>query len=153
MPSVNVYKCNTCDLKFPVGWGGYIYVENDKGERVICMHPGEDHDIQNVLGVCYKSIGLRVYNEIDVSLKRTLKWWWSKKRKDTCRLLHAKTGYMQDCLCLDCLQRLEIDLIKDQRVCNKCHSTNVKSLLELLGGTCPQCKEGIIVEIPTGWFS
>jgi len=49
MPTMNRYQCNKCDFYLPGGYGGYVFVENDKGERIRCLHPGERMMINEVL--------------------------------------------------------------------------------------------------------
>jgi len=51
------------------------------------------------------------------------------------------------------MEQQELDLEKDKRRCQSCLSVNVKSVKELLGSICPKCKEGIILEIDTGFVS
>ncbi len=93
-------------------------------------------------------------------------------------LIKSRTGFNSYCICLDCLHQFEADLrdekvnewrlwygfpsfkeafrspqppeMKDERKCPKCGSKNVKTVFELVGKTCPKCKEGIIEEIETG---
>jgi len=88
------------------------------------------------------------------------RWWWSKERKGDyqkkkaiCDTAHSRRGFLSDCLCLDCMEQQELDLEKDKRRCQSCLSVNVKSVKELLGSICPKCKEGIILEIDTGFVS
>ena len=121
-------------------------MENDKGERKACLHPGEQRDVVEVLG-----------------------------KEAPLDLIVEKTGFNSACVCLDCLYQFEADLGvfsgywspffmfnlgkskplyrskegKDKRECPKCKSKNVKTELELVGDTCPQCKEGVIEEIWT----
>jgi len=122
MPPINKYKCNKCDLSFPVGWGGYMYVEDNNGKRIICPHPEEYSKIYEVLG----------YNASE-------------------ELIAERVGFNSHCLCLDCLHQFEADIEKDERKCPRCISTSVKTLLELVGTSCPKCKKGIIKEKCIGY--
>ena len=145
MPRINEYKCNKCDLSLAKGWGYQFYVENDKGERVACYHPMERRYVEEVLGK-------------DLSLE----------------LIRKRTGFNSFCVCLDCLHQFEADLgedgwspyepyllqhlprlkqEKDKRECPKCKSKDVKTELEMVGETCPKCKEGVIEEVWTGRIS
>lgn len=145
MPRINEYKCSRCGLALPQGWGMYLYVEDNKGRRKICGHPGERYCVVGVLG---EGASLEVIRE--------------------------RTGFNSSCICLDCLYQFEADLgesawspyehdiatyrprpkrEKDKRECPKCKSNNVKTVLELVGEVCPKCKEGVIEEIDTGWIS
>ena len=49
MPQINDYRCNKCGFKMPSGYGGYGYVEDDKGKRIPLSHPGH-YEIEEVLG-------------------------------------------------------------------------------------------------------
>jgi predicted RNA-binding Zn-ribbon protein involved in translation (DUF1610 family) len=144
MPRINEYRCSKCDLSLPKGWGYYFYVENDKGERIVCYHPRERYDVKQVLG----------------------------ERASLLEVVRERTGFNSHCICLDCLHQFQADLggsemywspyelyleshlprpkqAKDKRQCPKCKSTNVKTELELVGQTCPKCKEGVIEEVWT----
>lgn len=50
MPPINKYKCNKCGFSLPSGWGGFLFVENDKGQRFECVHPAERDSIEEILG-------------------------------------------------------------------------------------------------------
>lgn len=146
MPSINKYKCNKCGFLLPGGWGGYVYIENDKGERIQIPHPCE-------MGVFFEPTKISIFGNIKVG----------KRRKG----IEKITGFNSDCLCLDCLKRLELDIggaedakeswryfygvveRKDERKCLYCNSTNVRTVFELIGEPCPKCKMGIIEEIET----
>ena len=160
MPPINIYKCSNCDFDFPPGWGGSMYVETDEGERIYCRHPGEDQDVKRVLGVSYSEITGSVWGG-----PKKARWWWPKKKKALFNLIFERTGFNSNCICLDCLNYMVLDLgdersiwrqtygfnrKKDKRQCNKCFSNNVKTNFELIGEVCPKCKRGIISEIVTG---
>ena len=124
-----------------------MYVVDDCGVRIACPHPGESEIIERVLG------------------------------PDAPReLIKARTGFNSDCVCLDCLQQFQADLghqsrsllenasctcltrianmaspDKDDRLCPKCGSENVRTLREMIGERCPACGVGTIQEISTGW--
>ena len=141
MPAINDYKCNKCDLSFPSGWGGYFYVIDDNGKRIICPHPGEYIMAEEVLG---RDIPDDIFNE--------------------------RTGFNSYCICLDCHRQFELDIgddekaesswryfhgairKRDERLCLNCNSANVKTVLELIGGQCPVCRKGTVEEISTGWM-
>jgi hypothetical protein len=138
-PPINRYECDKCGFAFPTGWGGYMYVENDKGERIFCTHPIEGYTVTQVLGQ-------------DASPE----------------LIKKRTGFNSFCICLDCQYKFAADLKddkanpwrsgwpvkdKDERKCPQCKSKNVRSVYELIGKTCPVCGKGKIVEIPAGLIS
>lgn len=144
MPIICEYKCDCCGFRLPPGWGYYFYVQNEKGERIDCKHPGERGYVWKVLG--------------DVPLEHILE----------------KTGFNSPCICLDCLHQFKADFGEqgyspfewrtsrpiarklrqtDKKECPKCGSKNVKTELQMVGKACPNCKTGIIVEISTGAIS
>lgn len=146
MPAIFKYKCSRCRFKLREGWGYSFYVENDKGERVVCGHPQEASDVKKVLG----------------------------ERASLLEVVRKRTGFNSDCVCLDCVHQFEADLReiglspyedeldkhlprlkreKDKRECPKCKSKNVKTVLEMVGEPCPKCKKGVIEEWWTGEIS
>lgn len=137
MPPINKYLCDQCGLALPSGWGGYLYVINDAGERIVCPHPGEGFTIAKVLG--------------------------SDASPETVR---ARIGFNSYCLCCDCLHQFEADIVdesrnvwrdyygtvvgRDPRRCPACGSSLVRTVWELVGRPCPKCETGTIVEVETG---
>ncbi|MFC2018734.1 hypothetical protein ACFLU4_02095 [Chloroflexota bacterium] len=145
MPPIDEYKCKKCGFTLPEGWGMYFYVVDDKGRRIVCGHPGERRKVEEVLG-----------------------------KKATLELIRERTGFNSDCICLSCLHQFPANLgesgwspfgdftapigarvrpSKDKRECPKCKSIKVKTVFEMVGETCPKCKEGIIEQIWTGLVS
>jgi len=147
VPNLNEYICDKCSFALQKGWGYRFYVEDDKGNRIDCYHPGERGDVEQVLG-----------------------------ENASMELIRERTGFNSFCVCLDCLHQFQADLgsseenwspyefyldkylprpiqEKDKRECPKCRSTSVKTELELIGEACPKCKEGVIEEIWTGRVS
>jgi hypothetical protein len=152
MPGISKFKCDKCSLEFHPGWGGIGYVEDYDGNRVILTHPLETPIIERTLNI---ERGL-----LDSRFREKLRWWWPRKRKEDYKrrqsiydAAQARRGFLSDCICLDCLEKQELDLKKDERECRSCSSSNVKSVMELLGSICPKCKEGIIKEFETGIMS
>ena len=168
MPSISIYKCSECAQVLHEGWGGYRYVENEQGDRLICPHPGEDDTISDVLGLSSEEF----HNSTKLWFQT---WWWSKNRKkknmEVVAILKKKTGFNSDCICLDCLKDCVLDLgnaekseqswrwyynasiQKDERKCPHCTSKQVRTVFELIGKQCPFCKTGIIVEEFSGIIS
>jgi hypothetical protein len=124
MPEIYAYRCNICNFYFPCGWGGYMYVTDEKGKRIACYHPGE-------LSTAYQVLGMDVSDEI----------------------FKARTGFNSYCVCLDCLKQFELDIRRDERRCSVCDSLNVKTAHEMIGETCPRCGKGTVMEIDTGLIS
>jgi len=138
MPMTFKYRCTQCDLRFPTGWGGYLYVINDAGERLSCSHPQEGRKIEEVLG-----------------------------RGASRQLVRTRTGFNSHCICLDCMSQFDLDIgdaekgeswryfygattRRDERKCPDCKSTHVKTVIELVGEPCPKCKLGQIEAKSTG---
>ena len=138
MPPINEYKCDKCRFALPEGWGGYIYVIDDLGERIVCPHPAEDATIRQVLGD----------DESDEVIKE-------------------RTGFNSHCVCLKCLRQFDLDLgdderanpwpqmcgaqfRRDERKCPHCESSRVRTAFEMIDQRCPKCKRGKIEMIDTG---
>jgi len=149
MPPINKYECNACEFELPMGWGGVAYVESNDGKRITLTHPIEDSVRERVLNIPPGTLSSFPHDKP--------KWWWLKKRLNTYKknkemydLARARSGFLSDCICIDCMQKQRLDLKKDERKCCSCSSVNVKSLRDLLGNLCPKCKKGVITEIKTG---
>ena len=149
------YKCNKCNLSLHDGWGGYLYIEDKKGNRLGCPHPSEDRVIMEVLKESWKLSDKEIKESYETLVK-------------------AKVGFNHYCLCLDCFYQFEADLgknpyefflksfedkttlhygDKDIRECPNCKSIIVKNTMELIGDSCPKCKEGLIEKVPTNLIS
>jgi DNA-directed RNA polymerase subunit RPC12/RpoP len=121
VPVIYNYRCMTCNLSFPQGWGSYTYVKNSRGEKVVCPHPME-------MDVVYEILGNDASDE----------------------LIREMIGQNYDCLCLSCLSQFEMDVDKEPRSCPNCNSNQVSTVLELVDGVCPKCKGGTIIQKDTG---
>ena len=141
MPPINDYKCNKCGYSLPSGWGGYMYIIDNSGKRIVCPHPEEMWTVFKVL-----------------------------EENDSMEVIEARTGFNSYCVCLICLRQFELDIGddekaeswryfyratigRDERKCPYCKSPSVKTVFELIGEPCPKCKEGMIEEIETGIIS
>lgn len=143
MPRLNSYDCNNCGYNLPFGFGGWFYAIDSEGNRKQIMHPGERSQVEAILG------------------KAT--FWNAKNMAETWM---QRLGYNSHCLCLDCSNEFDADVVdrneysfkgyyiesfgisdaRDEMVCPKCKSDNVKPMSELIGGKCPKCHEGTITE-------
>jgi len=121
MPPIRDYHCDTCDFSLPSGWGGYVYVVDDEGERVTCRHPGEQFTIDRVLG-----------EDTDEATRE------------------ERTGFNSHCVCRDCLAQFELDVERDPVRCPDCDSGTVETANGIVGGQCPRCETGTVVETFTG---
>ena len=180
MPPINHFKCSNCDFSMPSGWGGYQYVIDEHGKRIVCPHPGEFETIMHVLGFTRKRMiddYLTTLTRFQRILKKIFKpqiytlYFQIKAGKGTLGEIYIeKTGYNSHCVCLECLNQFDLDIgsdektdsrryhyqgfkKRDSRECPYCKSDNVKTQLELKGNLCPKCKIGIFEEIYTGWIS
>ena len=126
MPPINTYNCTKCDLAFHKGFGGYTYVLDDQGKKVVAGHPVEHSIVSEVLG-----------REVS----------WDKLHEE------ERVGFNSDCICKDCLEQFEMDVKKEERKCPKCKSGNVATAQELVGQPCPKCKEGTFESQYTGMIS
>ncbi len=124
MPGISEFKCDQCDLSFPLGWGRNVYAVAKDGKRVICPHPGENSGIHRVTGLDYRT-----------ALERGL------------------AGVQRDSICRACLVQFGLDIDRDAMQCPDCASKDVACVEDLVGETCPKCKRGTIVEEDTGWMS
>jgi len=134
MPGIFEFRCDHCGFELPTGWGGYMYVVNDQGERIVCPHPCEDLTVREVLGP-----------------------------NASRQLTRQRTGFNSYCVCLDCLHQCELDLgnegclffffvrqPRDLWSCPHCRSRKIRTVDELTGEPCPECQVGTIVAIYTG---
>ena len=123
MPAIYTFGCSKCDFSLPFGWGGIMYVIDDDGKRIICKHPGEHGTVYSVIG-----------------------------DDATDEEYRARTGFLSDCFCPECLNQFKLDLKRDARACVKCNSTKLKSVKESVGTPCPICADGIIIRIINSSF-
>ncbi len=124
MPAIDNIRCSSCGLKFPSGWGGYTYVTDSVGHRILCAHPGEARQIKEVTG---------------------LEWGEAWRT--------GRIGKISYCMCFSCTAQFELDLDRDTKRCPKCGSLDVKSANGAITCTCPQCKTRVFQVEPTGMFS
>jgi len=179
MPEICKYRCNKCGAVLSSGWGGYVYVENEEGVRIPCHHPTELIEIMEVLKIKTPKTGKQ--SVVDF-LNFQIKFLREGFPEDIENLVKSRVGFNFECICLDCLYKFYADVgsaemiesfhkrcpdlldgvfrryympkePKDERKCPRCGSANVKTILELVGQTCPICREGVIEEIDTGVIS
>jgi DNA-directed RNA polymerase subunit RPC12/RpoP len=117
VPVISRYSCNECNFDLPSGWGGYIYAVDSVGQRIVCPHPCEFDTIHKVTGLEYQEA-----------------------------VNAGRTGFAQNCVCLDCLKQFDLDLQRDAVLCPTCSSPQVCSVRDITGKRCPRCKVGLIEE-------
>ena len=134
MPRMYDFKCNKCKFELDGGSGGYIYATGDKGERIVCAHPGEASAVARVLGIKREDI------------PGFFPWLWDAKdaTPKVRELIEKRVGFNSFCICLDCLFEFDLDMKKDEKKCPKCKSENIKPIFELANKPCPKCKKGKI---------
>jgi hypothetical protein len=117
MPQLKSYLCDRCDYRPHTNFGDAMYVVDKDGTRIICPHPCEYKKVHEILGV----------NASEEEIEQN-------------------TGYLSDCVCVDCLATAQIDLKCDERLCHYCGSNQVVSFANLRGRMCPKCHKGTIQE-------
>lgn len=138
MPQINKFKCDKCNFSFPEGWGGYQYVMDAKGKRVICRHPGEGLTIERVLG---KELGPVPF---DLAKKNPKKF--NLVMKKHLELYRERVGFNSHCICLECLNQFEADFgenvcsVDDKKVVIPCkHCPTCGYLVSLDVSSCDMC--------------
>lgn len=130
MPPVNKYKCNECSFSLQSGWGGYMYVIDENGERKACPHPDEPYLLLKTrTGFNSYCICLDCFNQFDLDIGD------DEKVESSWKYSYGAINK------------------RDERYCPKCNSPNVKTVLEMIGELCPVCRKGTIEEIFTGIIS
>lgn len=123
MPAISRFYCDnpSCGFDGPEGWGYYMYVVADDGERIRCPHPGEMRKARAVVGE-------------DASDEE----------------VRERMGFSYHTVCVDCTARFDLDPERDVLRCPECRSSAVELLVELVGYPCPQCGEGTFTAEDTG---
>ncbi|MBC8277015.1 MAG: hypothetical protein H8E46_02200 [FCB group bacterium] len=123
MPPINIYKCDNCSIKLHEGWGGYLYVVDNNGNRIECLHPSEMSKIDSVLS---KELTIPNNNFGSPFCRiESPKWWWSKNRKNKFKeqqaeqlrqeaeyylLLQERIGFNSAMVCLHCKETFYLDI-------------------------------------------
>jgi len=114
------FYCDTCSFEMPSGFGEYMYVVDDDGERHGLQHPCEGMQIRKILGE-------------DASDE----------------LIEERTGYRAFYVCQVCGHAFEEERGEAEK-CPECGSEDVVSQNELVGEPCPRCEDGTFVDETTG---
>lgn len=114
------FYCDTCDFQMPSGFGEYMYVVDDEGERHRLQHPGEGLQIRKILG---------------------------EDASDD--LIEERRGYRAYYVCRECGHAFEEERDEDVG-CPECGSGDVVTQNELVGESCPRCEDGTFVDEVTG---
>lgn len=138
MPNLCSSKCDKCDFETSVSSGGYLYVKDESGKRIVCPHPLEYHTIAEVLKISRDDAFAWLQKE------------YEKITEETKKKIQSNTGMNFQYICLDCCSENYLDKTVDEMKCGKCGSTNLKYVADLVGQTCPKCKEGTVQMIKKG---
>lgn len=122
------HRCNFCGFILDESTGGYLYLQNNMGERIPLRDHGEREIIAQMLRAEEES--LSDFNAVDASQSALID------------LMEERVGYLTSCVCIDCLEQFGLDLRKDKIECPHCKSENVWTLLEMTDKRCPKCKSG-----------
>jgi predicted RNA-binding Zn-ribbon protein involved in translation (DUF1610 family) len=169
MPGINEYKCNKCGFSMPGGWGGYMYVEDHEGNRILIGHPAEDCQVEEVLGPDYNNLELRekkvgynsyclclwCHHQFEADLRDEVPSGWRSYYKcpseeTILNGIKKLVSVNEMCIPKDLWKKISKAWGKDERKCPSCGSDDVKTESELVGEICPICREGVIQEIDTG---
>ena len=115
MPITSV-ECAECGYGLSPGLDGQNYAVATDGARVTTGEHPSSAMVQKITGLDY----------------------WSAYGA-------GRTGYLSQCLCLDCLETQELDLERDRKRCTRCDSERVYSRRGLAGAPCPKCERGRFV--------
>lgn len=145
MPFYDQYKCNNCSFCKVAGEPESLYITTEDGERVNCLHPGENSFIANMLHLGEEETWEARYH--------TPSWYWGPSRrrrhKEIKNLISSRVGSITHCIC-EKLHEFDIDYKKDSRECPVCSSRKTIRVLDLDGRSCPKCQVGRIEKKFTG---
>ena len=139
MPKLIQFVCDECDFTLKTWSGGIYYVLDNEGKRIKLPHPGEGYKLAQVLGLDEEKIHGFPYLPI--------------KEKEIVELLEVRVGYLSDTICIDCGYVWMLDWDKDELICPKCDSPNIKMVMEMGGQECPICGKGHFEEKDSGIIS
>ncbi|MEN6616764.1 MAG: hypothetical protein ABFD12_09425 [Syntrophorhabdus sp.] len=127
---LNGYRCEVCGFTLDDSHGGYLYLGNDRGDRVPLKEHGEREIIAQMLRMEEQSA-----DECEVV---------TASHEAMVDLIEERVGYMSSCLCMNCLHQFGLDLRKDPLECPRCKSDHVRTLLEMADKRCPKCQSGYL---------
>lgn len=131
MPIMCRYECSGCKFNIQA-LDRHMYVMDDRGNKIICKHPGEQFALSLVLGIKRWEAFLWLTGKLEMLSYPTLE------------LLDARVGIDYTCLCMDCLHLFGLDVGREARRCPECSGQQIKRLFELGECSCPTCKTGTI---------
>jgi predicted Zn-ribbon and HTH transcriptional regulator len=122
------YRCNSCGYILDESNGGYLYLQNDRGDRIPLKDHGEREIIAQMLRMEEEAL-----HDCEVL---------AASQEAMIELMEERVGYLSACVCIDCLGQFGLDLRKDALVCPHCRSEHIRTLLEMTGKRCPKCNTG-----------
>ncbi len=122
------YRCGSCGFILDESNGGYLYLQNDRGDRIPLKDHGEREIIAQMLRMEEES--LRDCEVLAASQGAIID------------LMEERVGYLSACVCIDCLAQFGLDLRKDALECPHCKSDHIRTLLEMSEKRCPKCQSG-----------
>lgn len=138
-----------------------MYVTDKRGARVICPHPNECHKVSEVIAKLGSpfTAEMQLYDShlfygFNLLLRR-IKSLFSTSQKpfDIRATIRERTGFNSDCICTTCCASFSLDIRRDPRRCPECKNVTVKTVRELVGASCPKCKQGKVQKLNTGIIS
>jgi hypothetical protein len=111
-------ECDRCDFQVSPTGGGYMYVFDTGGDRVICPHPQEFATVERITGMS----------------------WAAASEKG---LVH----YAIQALCLQCAELFDAEYKRNQPLdarCPRYGAADARSVRDSAGTRCPRCREGTL---------
>lgn len=130
--SERALHCKKCGLLLPCPTWGFFYVIDNDGNKLVLERELESTIIADALGL----------NEDDIT-ERGLS---PERSEASVQLMQERVGYKSFCICRMCLAQSSFDKTRDIVKCPSCGSHDVKTLIQLIGTTCPNCGKGTMYE-------
>ena len=128
MPRIHRYICKHCGFILHNGLENCFYIINDESKVILAPHPGE-------ISIVKRELGCSMF---DLPKHKTYQ---------------GRFGWKHFVICTDCLNKFELDLEKENRICKKCESLSIYTCQEMVNKLCPKCGQSKIKEIDTGLMS
>ena len=128
MASSCIHRCPACGFRLEAWDDGSPYILDDKGRPRFFHHPCEVEGRNEILASC--------------------EWAQGREGADLARLVEARSGVMEDFICLQCARRFKCDSGRKTPKCPRCGSEDVHDQYLLGGVTCPKCRRGRFPDTP-----
>ncbi|MEN6615265.1 MAG: hypothetical protein ABFD12_01805 [Syntrophorhabdus sp.] len=130
--SERALHCKNCGFLLPCPSWGFFYVIDNDGNKLVLERQCESAIIAEALGI----------NEDDISERG----FSPEHSEASVQLMQERVGYKTFSLCRTCLGQSAFDKARDIVKCPSCGSHDVRTLIQLIGSTCPNCGKGTIYE-------